>query len=169
MKTSKLMLSLVMLVALFTTRSAAQILLPEIKIIAASYKYLNAVNNEELAQPVKMLQMHAATYNVKTSEFYEDDYDTYFISFYIPDGSILATYDKDGKLMRTAEKYKDIKLPKAVREAVVSRFPNWIISKNVYRVSYYDANGEATKDYKLLLENGDKRMNVKLDENGKFL
>lgn len=142
--------------------------LPEVTVVAANYKYLKTVGDKEVAMPVQRLQRAAAAYNVKNSEYYEEEYDTYFISFYIPDGEILAAYDGNGKLIRTAEKYKNVKLPPAVSKSVAGRFPNWSISKDAYLVTYFDQAG-ATKKYKLLLENGDKRMKVKVDEKGEFL
>lgn len=146
----------------------AQEVLPEITVKAVRYKYLSAVDQKELAQPVKMLQKQAAEYDVKKSDFYEDEYDTYFISFFIPQGEILATYDQDGKLLRTAEKYKNVALPKAVTKAVMDRFPQWIIAEDAYLVNYYEESG-AKKVYKLTLQNGDKRLKVKLNEKGEFI
>jgi hypothetical protein len=140
-KRSGLLLSLSILFSGLSLPSFAQIMLPEVKIVASTYKYLSAVDNKEIAQPVRMLQFKAAAFDVKKSEFYEDDYDTYYISFYIPEGAILASYDKEVKLLRTAQKFKNIKnikLPKAVRNAVIQRFPNWHISQDVYKVNYYD-------------------------------
>jgi hypothetical protein len=145
----------------------AQEVLPEVTVVATNYKYLKSVGGKEVAQPVQVLQRAAAAYDVKKSEYYEDDYESYFISFYIPDGQILAAYDKNGKLLRTAEKYENIKLPSAVTNAVTTRFPNWKISKDAYQVTYYDDKG-ADKKYKLLLENGNKRMKVKVNEKGEF-
>ena len=167
MKKLKLLLAAVM--ATIALPSFAQINLPEVKIIASKFKYLNATDNREMAQPVRMLEFKAAAYNVKNSEFYNDDYDGYYISFYIPDGEILAVYDNEGKLLRTAEKFKNTKLPAAVSDAVAQRFPNWHISKDVYKVHYYDQKETADKTFKLLLENGDKRMNVKVNEKGEFI
>lgn len=169
MKQLKLLLILVILITGTAVRASAQYILPEVKIVASTYKYLNAADNREMGQPVRMLEFKAAAYNVKKSEFYDDDYDGYFISFYIPDGKILAAYDKDGKLLRTAEKFRNTKLPVAVRDAVTQRFPNWSISQDVYRVDYYDQKETANKTFKLLLENGDKRMKVKLNEKGEFI
>lgn len=142
--------------------------LPEIIVLARTYKYLSSVNNKETAQPVKLLERKAAVYDVKNSDYYEDDYDTYYISFYLPQGYVLAEYDASGKIIRTAEKFKNITLPQAVRDAVASRYPNWAISKDTYLVSYQDASG-ARKDYKLVLENGSKRLRVKMNDKGDFL
>lgn len=146
-----------------------QKILPEITVTASNYKYLNAVNPEVQAQPVNMLQQYAAAYNVKGAEFYEEEYDNYFVSFYIPEGKILAAYDKDGTLLRTAEKYKDVALPKHVRDAVTKRFPQWNISTDAYLVSYYSKENVTKKVYKLVLQNGDQRLRIKVNDNAEFL
>jgi hypothetical protein len=153
----------------FTIQALAQVKeLPEVIVMARNFKYLKSVNEKGGAQPVKLLERFAAAYDVKKSEFYEDDAEGYFISFYLPQGYILAEYDAEGKLIRTAEKFKDVALPGVVRSAVTTRFPNWAITSDVYLVKYNDAAG-SKKDYKLILENGDKRMRVKVNEKGEFL
>lgn len=157
----------------FFTQSYSQIIptveLSEVSVYATNYKYLNDMDTGELASiPVKLLQQKVATYDIKSSEYYQDDYELYNITFFIPEGKILAAYDADGKLLRTAEKFKDINLPTAVRKAIADRFPEWVITKDIYLVSFTDATG-AKKTYKVKLENRDKMLRVKLDETGKFL
>lgn len=143
--------------------------LSEVTVYATNYKYLNSLNTmKEASIPVKMLQEKVASFNVKDSEFYQDDYDLYHVNFFIPEGKILAAYDKDGKLLHTAEKFKDINLPTAVKSAILERFPNWIITKDVYLVNYTDGRG-ANKTYKVKLKNGDEIMRIKLNEKGEFL
>ena len=156
-----------------TTQAFSQIIptveLSEVTVYATNYKYLNDINTGELASiPVKLLQQKVATYDIKSSEFYQDDYDLYNITFFIPEGKILAAYDGEGKLLRTAEKFKDINLPTSVRKSIADRFPEWVVTKDIYLVSFTDAAG-AKKTYKVKLENGDKMLRVKLDETGKFL
>lgn len=148
----------------------AQIVLPEITVTATRYKYLNAVSPEEAAQPVNMLEQYAAAYNVKDATFYEDEFDNYFVSFIIPDGKILAAYDKDGTLLRTVERYKNVAIPLKITQAVAKRFPNWSVSQDVYLVNYQERGGHISKKvYKLLLENGDMRMKIKINDQGDFL
>jgi hypothetical protein len=168
MKQLKLKLIIGLLTCGFALPSFSQEILPEVTLYAVRYKYLLSAGDKDAAQPVKLLQRRAAAYDVKNSEYYEDEYDTYFISFFIPDGQILAAYDKDGKLLRTAEKFKNVALPTSVAQSVVTRFPNWRISKDVYLVNYYEVEG-ANKVYKLLLENGKKRIKVKTNEKGEFI
>lgn len=148
----------------------AQVTLPDVTVISYNYKYIRAAGDTHAAQPVKMLQRYAASYDIKNSEFYDEEFDDYTISFFIPEGEILATYDKEGKLIRTAEKFKNIALPESVRKAVNNRFMGWAISKDVYLVNYVaDSEKESRKLYKLLLENGTKRIRVKTNEKGEFI
>lgn len=143
--------------------------LSEVTIYATNYKYLNDVNSQEVASiPVRDLERKVANFDVKESEFYHDDYDEYIISFYIPQGKILAAYDRDGKIIRTAERFENVNVPLAVKNAIVGKFPGWKITEDIYKVTFYDTRG-SSKTYKLKLDNGVKTMRVKLDENGNFL
>ncbi len=142
--------------------------LSEVVVTAVNYKYLNAIDSKEVAIPVKMLERKAAAYNVQDADFYSDDYEFYTVSFFIPEGKIVAAYNPEGQIIRTFERFENIKLPTAVRDAVAERFPNWTIVKDVYRVTYNQDDG-ANKTYKLKLENGDKTMRVKIDDTGEFL
>jgi len=158
----------------FAIQSFAQIKtekLSEVVISATNYKYLNKVGLTNASISVELLQSKVASFDLKDSEYYSDEYDLYEISFYIPDGHILAAYDKNGNIIRTIERFKDIALPRVVIESVAKQYPNWIFKKDVYLVSYYDNNegGKITKKYKITLENSDKRIKIKVDENGIFL
>lgn len=156
-----------------TTQAYSQIVkteqLSEVTVVATNYKYLSDMNSKEVVSvPVQMLQRKVAAFDVRSSDFYQDDYDLYNITFYIPEGKVLAAYDKDGKIIRTVERFKDINIPAAIKKAVLDRFPEWTISKDVYRVNYNDKKG-SKKTYKLTLENGDKTLKVKTDEEGNFI
>jgi len=147
---------------------AQDIKLPEVIISAVNYKYLNAVNTEDSDPSVTRLEQEVAFYNVKESDLYEDDYDSYMIEFYIPDGRIIAAYDSNGELLRTIEKFKSVKLPKDVRDAVFTRFPNWTLDKDAYYVNY-DSNKDVKKVYKIKLRNGKEVLRVKIDAEGNFM
>lgn len=145
--------------------------LSEVVISATNYKYLNKVGLENASVPVALLEQKVATYDLKSSEFYNDEYDSYFISFFIPEGKILAAYNKEGEIIRTAERFKNIQLPKEVYRKVAKQYPNWIFEKDVYLVNYYDGedSGTITKKYKITLKNGDKRIRIKCDAEGNIL
>lgn len=140
--------------------------LPEV-VIVHNYKYLNAVNPSEAAVPIEKLQMKVSNFNVKELDIYTDEYDLYDVYFFIPEGKVLASYDKEGNLLRTVERYKDVNLPMPILNSVIRRFPNWTVTKNTYVVNYHDS-GKTKKMYKLTLENGKQLIRVKLDDHGVF-
>jgi hypothetical protein len=142
--------------------------LSEVVVVAVNYKYLNQVDSQEAAVPVELLQRKVATYDLKSQDFYDDDFEFYTVSFFIPEGKIVAAYDSNGKILRTIERYKDIALPMDVSMAVAKRFPGWSITKDVYLINYHEAKG-VNKKYKLTLENGEKRLKVKVDSEGNFM
>jgi len=144
-------------------------MLPEVEVRATNYKYLNSVDNTEASVPVQLLQDMVAKFDIKSSEFYEDGSDFYRVYFYIPDGRIVAAYDRNGKILYTIEKFKDVALPYDVSSAVAKRFPGWKIAKDVYRINYNSKSGTADRQYKIVLENGKETIRVKVDAEGVFL
>lgn len=155
-----------------TTQFYAQVvndgMLPEVIVRATNYKYLNSVDNSEAAVSVQFLQDAAAKYDIRSSEFYEDGDDVYRVYFYIPDGKIVAAYDRDGKILYTIEKFKNVALPKDVAVAVAKRFPGWVIAKDVYTVNF-DVDSGSEKQYKIVLENGKEKIRIKVNDKGVFL
>ena len=143
-------------------------MLPEVEVRATNYKYLNSIDNTEAAVSVQLLEDMVAKFDVRSSEFYEDGSDFYKVYFYIPDGKVVAAYDKDGKILYTIEKFNNVALPNNVAASVAERFPGWKVAKDVYKVNY-DVNTGSKKQYKIVLENGKKRIRVKVDDDGVFL
>ena len=133
------------------------------------YKYLYEVVGDDIDQSVKDLQIKLAEFDVTKEEYYNDEYDGYNVSFYIPKGYAIASYDDDGKLIKTIERYKNVKLPLTVNKALSKRFPNWTLDKDIYKVNYSEKNWESKKIYKLKLTNGKETIRVKMDEEGNFL
>jgi len=144
------------------------ILLGEVVITAMNYKYLSAVDNREAPIPAKLLEREAARFNAEGRDLYVDNFGTYNVSFYIPDGKIAALYDEDGNILKTIERFKNVQLPEEVQNAIAQRFPKWEIVKDVYEVKYTVKSG-ANKVYKMKLKNGEETIRVKLDEKGNYL
>ena len=153
-----------------TTDVFAQVIeLDEVIIYPVKYKYIYEVVDDDIDQSVKDLQIKLGKFDITKEEYYNDEYDSYDVSFYIPKGYAVVTYDKNGKMLRTIERYKNVKLPLAVNEALEERFPNWTVDKDIYRVSYSEPKWESKKTYKLKLTNGEKTIRVKMDQDGNFL
>ncbi len=168
MKQFKLFMFLLVLLVGFNLDVFAQETLPSVTVASVNYRYLRSVYDNTVAQPVRLLEHQAASYDVRDSEYYDDEYDGYSISFYLPNGRVLAAYDKDGKLLRTAERYKNVSVPPAVRTSLSTKYPNWSLTKDIYLVNYY-GDKDSRKLYKMVLENGPKRIRVKSNDAGEFV
>lgn len=142
--------------------------LDEVVVRAVNYKYLSAVDNSEAPVPIRILEKEVALYNITESDYYVDEFETYNVSFYIPDGRIAALYDQDGNILRTIERFKNYQLPEDVRASILTRYPGWKVVKDVYLITYTPEKG-AKKVYKVKLKNNDEMMRVKLDANGNYL
>ncbi len=131
-------------------------------------QYLDIMDSEDIDISVKNLEKEVAYYDLKGSDM-PNVYDLYPVTFVIPKGKIVAFYDKDGKINRTIERFKNIELPISVIEAVSEQYPEWTIADDAYKVDYFGKTGSATKQYRVKLENDKKRKTLKFDGNGEFL
>ena len=164
----KLMLGLLVFGLTTQFMNSQEIELSEVR-IDVNYKYLDAIDSKEVALSVRKLEEEVAFYNLKESDLYNDEYETYKVSFYIPKGMIIAAYDKNGKITRTIERFKNVKLPKSISETIMSQYPNWSFVEDTYKVDYYGKSGRAIKQYRVKLKNEKKRKTVKFDGNGEYL
>lgn len=142
--------------------------LSEVEILGVNYKYLNDVGDSEVAIPIKILENKVANFDLKNAEFYEDESQDYKVYFKIPEGKILAVYNSEGEVLRTTERFENIRLPLSVANAVIEKYPGWNITGDIYLVNYRNKRG-AIKTYKLFLQKGDEKKRVKTDDQGKFI
>ncbi|WP_166964050.1 nicotinate-nucleotide adenylyltransferase [Yeosuana marina] len=156
------------LFGLTTQINAQTIELSEVE-LSVNYKYLNATQSEEAAVPVKKLVDKLLACNEDNTDVFVDDNGEYCVSFYIPEGRIVAAFNNEGKILRTFEKYENIRLPLEVLQNIATNYPNWSIAGNTYLVSFHCDKGLTKKLYKIRLENEDKVLNIKTDEKGLFL
>jgi len=164
----KLLIGLIA-IGLATQFSFSQIVeLPEVT-LDFNDKYLTAVTSDDVPLDVMNLEKEVAYFNIVKSDLYNEENHSYKVSFYIPEGSIMAFYNTEGKIKRTIERFKKVKLPRTILTAVLGGYPNWEIADNAYRVDYYDRSGIAKKQYRVKLKNANNTLTVKFDENGEYL
>ena len=116
-----------------------------------------------------LLNKYRINYNATNPEIDESGKIAYTISFYTPDGKIIADYNTEGKIISTTEKYKNVRLPLEVLQAIAKRFPNWSILEDTYHISYHCEKGITQKVFKIKLANDEKVLNVKTNDTGDFL
>lgn len=142
--------------------------LSEVVVSASNYKYLTKVGLENTSVAIADLEYEVANFDLKSADFYSEENDSYVVSFFIPEGKVLAAYDNDGNIIRTVERFNNVKMPREVIESVAKQYPNWTFAKDTYLVNYYDS-GKISKRYKITLENNGKRIKIKTDVEGNFL
>ena len=149
--------------------NAQTVELPE-TVISVNYKYIDAVNLDNVPKRVKKLKEEVINYkNIEQSKLYDDEHDTYSVSFYVPKGKIVAAYDINGEIVKTIEKYNNVRLPLVVMQAVSKRFPNWGIVEDIYYIKYHIETDSLKQVYKIKLKNENETITVKTNETGMFL
>ncbi|MBT8276775.1 MAG: nicotinate-nucleotide adenylyltransferase [Bacteroidia bacterium] len=142
--------------------------LDEIIVTSVNYRYLSAVENSKAPIPVWSVEKEAAMFDVTDSDVFLDDFNTYHVTFRIPDGVLVAAYDQDGEIIKTIERYKNIQMPDEVKLAIKDKYPNYEVVKDIFKVTYSLKKG-ANKEYRVKLKNGDKIIRVTIDDAGNFM
>ena len=153
-----------------TTLSYSQesnIVLEAVTIKPLNLSYLKKVQNKNTPVFVKKLENEAARYDITESPLFEKEFEAYEVVFRTKkkdgaSGQITATYDSKGKIIKSIERYKNVLLPKVVRNAILTRYPTWTIYKDVYLVSFKN-NKKAKKIFRVQIRKNGKRKNLKLD------
>ncbi|WP_051254111.1 hypothetical protein [Arenibacter latericius] len=123
--------------------------------------YHNMVNNESTPEFVQNLQNEVANYNVTEDPDFDGDYDNFKVIFSQTNGRIIATYDANGKVISTIEKFKNVTPPNSVRNEIFKQYPDWIIQKDIYRVTYFKDKG-VKKTYQVQVHNGNNKKNLRI-------
>ncbi|GGD46367.1 hypothetical protein [Muriicola marianensis] len=133
-----------------------------------NHSYRNMAIKGINSEAVVDLEEIAARYNVNESSVYDKSMDAYEIIFKNSKGSILATYDKTGKILTTVERYKDISLPSGVRNTVHSQYPGWELTDNNYLVRFKDGRDIRRVFTVTIVKDGAKK-NLKLSVEGESM
>jgi hypothetical protein len=88
-------------------------------------------------------------------------YDVYFKSM---KGKVKASYDKDGKMVSTHQRFKNVKLPDDVKLEILRQFRDSQVLKNSHVVT--SKNWMIDKEfYKVKIQDGDKVRRLRIDRN----
>ncbi|MFC4721607.1 nicotinate-nucleotide adenylyltransferase [Geojedonia litorea] len=128
-------------------------------------EYLSKVQDKTMSEHVKSLENEASRFDVKTTDKFDGRRESFKTIFRGTKGYIIATYDKEGKIIKTSEKYKDIKLPVPVRNSLFIEFPDWDVDNTTYVVSYYDKK-DPKKVYKVEINKKNNIKTLKIDSDG---
>ena len=88
-------------------------------------------------------------------------YDSFLVEFRNRKGYLEASFDGEGNLLRTSQKFKNIALPIAIARELVTKHNGWTMKKNLYLAS---GKGDALDNelYRITMKNGKRTQNVKI-------
>ncbi len=124
--------------------------LPEIVIKKAGADFSVYIPDKNPDGNVKRVQEKFIAYDLGKDN---EDYDEYLLVMQIKKGTLSATYDEKGKLIRVVENYKNVVLPSQVIYSVYKKFPGWTIVNDKFL--YTQEEGDIIK----------KQYNLKIKKN----
>jgi len=139
--------------------------LPEIVIKKAGSDFSVYLPDNNPDPDVKRLQEKFIAYDLGKN--YEDN-ETYLVTMYIKGGSLSATYDEKGKLIRVVENYKNVILPSEVIYSIYKKFPDWTIVNDKFL--YTQNEGDILKkQYNVKIKKGDKVRKLVVHPDGEIV
>ncbi len=145
-----------------------EVKLSDVTITPINLDYIDKVQEDTISEKVFTMERKASRYNIKESPFFNNHAGLFEIKFSKKNGRITAIYDREGKIRSAMERYKNLKLPPAVRNSVYKAHPGWTMVGNAYLVSYHYNNG-VKKVYKVKIAKGDLQKKLKIDTEGNLL
>ena len=139
--------------------------LNDVVITSANMRYLAKVQDQSVSEHVKILENEASTCNVYQLPGFDGRKESFKTIFRGTKGYIIATYDNNGNILKTSERYHDIKLPVKVRKSLFKEFPDWSVNDITYSVSYR-IDQDAKKVYKIQIEKENLKKTLKIDSDG---
>ncbi len=135
---------------------------------AVNLAYFHRVKDGTYASVVQGLQRRVADYDVTSTPEFMEDPDNCEVTFAHPQGYIHVSYDNDGRIRKSEERYKDVLTTKAVRNAIARDYPGWTMTQNAYKISY-ERGTPASKAYTIKLEKGNNSVTLTMDTEGNEL
>jgi hypothetical protein len=141
--------------------------LPEVVLKSASKDFSVYLPDKNPDQTVRKLQEGFVAYDL--GKDYEG-YERYLVTMEVEngDGTLVATYNESGKLIRVVEKYQNVKLPSAVIYSVYKEFPGWKIVDDKFLYAQEDGD-IIKKQYTLKLKKEKETRKIVVSSSGQLL
>jgi hypothetical protein len=137
------------------------LVLEGVTVTSPNFDYLAMVQDKSTPETVKALERKAASFDLKESPVYNEIDKAYEVFFSNSKGRIVATYDNQGKILSSVEKFGNVIIPAPVRNTIYLAYPEWAISENTYMLTYFHNKG-FKKTYHFQISKGDETKNLKL-------
>ncbi|NGY35997.1 hypothetical protein FQU23_000530 [Flavobacterium sp. XN-5] len=97
-----------------------------------------------------------------------EGYENYLVLMKTTNGSLSATYNEKGKLIRVVENYENILLPNEVIYSIYKKYPGYTIVNDKFLYTQEDGD-IMKKQYNVKINNGKKTMRLTVRPNGEIL
>ncbi|HEX9150616.1 MAG TPA: hypothetical protein VF842_00945 [Flavobacterium sp.] len=94
-----------------------------------------------------------------------EGYENYLVIMETKNGSLNATYNENGKLVRVVENYKNVRLPSSVIYSVYKAYPGWQIVNDKYLYSQKEGD-VLKKEYNLRIKKDKEVRKLVVNSNG---
>jgi len=139
--------------------------LPAVVIRSAGKDFSVYLTDQNPDASVRGLEKEFISYNL--GKDYEG-FDTYLVTMETLNGSLAATYNENGKLIRVVENYKNVKLPSKVIYSIYKEFPGWQTINDKFL--YTQENGDIIKkQYQLKIKKNNEVRKLVVHPNGEIL
>lgn len=139
-----------------------EVVLESVTVIPINKTYLDRVQDATMSIHIKDLENRVAQCDITNSRNYDGSDRPFEAIFKSSKGYIFATFDKDGKVLTTSEKFKNVKLPEPIRNAIFEDYPDWILLSDTYTVHYKGEN-DVKKTYKVKIGKGNLKKTFRID------
>jgi hypothetical protein len=139
--------------------------LPEVIIKRAGKDFSVYLPSNSPDQRVKTVEQKFIAYDLgKDAEGAEE----YLVLMQVKNGSLAATYDDKGKLIRVVENFKNVKLPSQVIYSVYRTYPGWTIVNDKFL--YTQEKGDVIKkQYNLKIKKDKDVVKLVVKPNGEIV
>ena len=140
-----------------------------IKTVGVNATYMNSSVFTDNATSVKILQLEAAKFDLKNADAYDSkEKSSYNVVFDSNKGIMTVTYDNNGQITASKERYTNVALPKSVIVSIMKSYPDWRFDSNECNINYKHNKGQFTS-YNVKISNGNQTKTVQSDGKGNLI
>lgn len=134
-----------------------------IKRVGTDFSIYIPDNNPD--QRVKMVEEKFIAYDLgEDAEGFEE----YLVIMQVNNGSLTATYNENGKLVRVVESFKNVRLPNEVIYSIYRTFPGWSIVNDSFLYTQEDGD-VIKKQYNIKIKRNKETMRLVVRPTGEIL
>ncbi len=166
-----------LLLCLVFTSNAQEITeLKETKISVESNTFLSSLNSNEYTYSIR--GSYARDFEANAIRFLEENFDFqeflkmekirpqdfYEITLSSSKGYLIASYSKEGELINTFQKFKNILVPSDIRQELYKNYKGWAMVSNIFK-AYGENNTLNSAVYHIKLKKENQVQKIKISSN----